>query len=139
VDLFEHAAATHDATHWQRVEEFIGEDATRDSLRQFVNPPDVVTRQLLLLTRAHGRTPLENPIFEIGCLQNVAREESFTGAQFDNGEPVEFGRPLLELFGEKAAENGIQVRRCVKVSFWTNWIARGRVIKAKDLFHVIPE
>ena len=51
-------------------------------------------------------------------LQNVAGQQTFAGAEFDNRERVEFERPICsKLLGEEPAEDRIEIGGRVEIAF----------------------
>src|SRR5438045_2266324 len=108
-DLFDRARASHETVNGKSVEKFVGEDAARQVLRQFIDPFDIEASQKRLLTLPHRRTALQRQISKPAASQDVSRKNPFTGAKLHNGEVIEVGRPLLKLPREKFSENRIKV------------------------------
>src|SRR5262245_11445889 len=139
IDLFQHSVAADDPVNRKRIEELVGKNASVDAGRKFIDPSHVEAFQQFLLAAPHLGASFEDHVMEMTVLKNVVRKHAFACAEFDNGKSVELRRPLLELLGEQLSENRIQIRRRIEIAFRADWISWGGVIKAKDLFHVIPE
>ena len=74
VYLLQHGASADNAACWEGVKELVGEDATPDPTREFIDPRDVVILKQLLLAAAHGGASLEDQVRETAVAEDVAGE-----------------------------------------------------------------
>src|SRR5262249_10075437 len=85
-NLFRFTLAAHEAVNRQCIKEFVGEDTSRELRWQLVDPFHIEIRKQELLMRPHRSATFQNFVAESTICQDVAREHSLAGAQFDNSE-----------------------------------------------------
>ena len=92
---------------------------------------------------SHRRTSFENQIPEFVMTENVFREDSLAGAEFENCEIVELFRPDSKLLCEKSAKDRVEVRRGIEIAVGSDaWFAGGVIAEVRmleDRFHVVAK
>src|ERR1700722_4089823 len=141
INFPEFAVTLHQTMDWQRIEEFVRENASFERFRQIVDPLDFKTSQQILLAHAQRRAAFEDSITKMMMGQNVASQQSLSRTEFYQGERVHTCGHLLKFCREQFSENWIEIRRGIEVAVKANaGLLRCVVAElgmVEDLFHVV--